>query len=376
LGVDSASAADPSRRSWLCRDGLELERFLGTHERTRTWNRRGLAVLAVVLAPAIPSFSPWSLIPLALAAGAYGFVDLRFAAFRRPEVAIVAALIIAQAMIVAAIVINGRQHLGDLALLMWPVVGLSAAYPGRVVAAGTAYASALMLVASLAFDGAVVLHDPVVLCVPLGLLLAVSTLTSALRENEVEQRGAAIVDELTGMLNRAALANRSLELAHQSAMTGRPAALIVGDVDHFKAVNDAYGHATGDVVLRQIAQSLRTHQRAEDLAYRLGGEEFVVLLPGGDLERAAALAERLRRAVGGRPVGGVTVTMSFGVAATAPGERFEFAQVFARADAALYEAKRGGRNRVCGGEQLGRSEPAAEEPLYGPALYAAVGSPT
>ena len=94
--------------------------------------------------------------------------------FRRPEVAIVVALAVAQAMIATAIVINDRQHLGDLALLMWPVVGLSAAYPGRVVAAGTAYSSALMIAASLGFDGSVVLHDPSTLCVPLGMLLAVS----------------------------------------------------------------------------------------------------------------------------------------------------------------------------------------------------------
>jgi diguanylate cyclase (GGDEF)-like protein len=373
--VASFTAADASRRSWLCRDELELERFLGTHERTRAWNRRGVGVLAVVLAPAIPSFAPWSLLPLLIACAVFALADARFAAFRRPEVAIVVALAVSQAMIVAAIVINDRQHLGDLALLMWPVVGLSAAYPGRVVAAGTAYAAALMLVASLGFDGAAVLHDPASLCVPLGMLLAVATLTNALRENEVEQRGAAIVDELTGMLNRTALANRSLELGHQTATTGRPAALIVGDVDHFKAVNDLHGHAAGDVVLKRIASTLRRHQRDDDLAYRLGGEEFVVLLPGCDLSRAARFAERLRAAVRDDLTGDVQVTMSFGVAATAPGDRFAFADVFARADAALYEAKRAGRDRVRTAPRL-VGDTLAADPMRAPARYDALASPT
>ena len=115
-------------------------------------------------------------------------------------------------------------------------------------------------------------------------------------------------------------------------------------------------------MLKDIAYTLRKHQRDDDLAYRLGGEEFVVLLPGGDVERAAALAERLRRAVGGAANGGVHITMSFGVAATEPGEAFVFADVFARADAALYEAKRAGRDCVRTAGSRPDALPAADLP--------------
>jgi diguanylate cyclase (GGDEF)-like protein len=102
------------------------------------------------------------------------------------------------------------------------------------------------------------------------------------------------------------------------------------------------------VVLKEVAYLLRKQLRAFDLAYRLGGEEFLILVPGSDLERTAELAERLREGVAADPVAeGITVTMSLGVAASERNERFNYAGVFAVADAALYRAKRTGRNRVC-----------------------------
>jgi diguanylate cyclase (GGDEF)-like protein len=104
----------------------------------------------------------------------------------------------------------------------------------------------------------------------------------------------------------------------------------------------------GDVVLREVAYQMRKQLRAFDLAYRLGGEEFLILLPGSNLEQSAALAEQLRRSVAHDSVaGGVAVTMSFGVGASRNGEPFDYASVFKMADAALYRAKGNGRDRVC-----------------------------
>jgi diguanylate cyclase (GGDEF)-like protein len=123
--------------------------------------------------------------------------------------------------------------------------------------------------------------------------------------------------------------------------------VIVGDIDHFKRINDSHGHAVGDAVLTDVAYNLRKTLRAFDLFYRTGGEEFLVLLPGADLTSATELAEALRHAVATAPQGGLRVTMSFGAAASQPEEAFEYAAVFAAADAALYEAKHSGRNRVC-----------------------------
>ena len=148
------------------------------------------------------------------------------------------------------------------------------------------------------------------------------------------------------MLNRAALINRTAEIEHQSRLSGEPVAVIVADLDRFKLINDNHGHPTGDPVLQEVAYRLRKELRAYDLAYRLGGEEFVVLLLGGTPAVATATAERLREAIAAEPIAELDITLSLGVAASASGTRFVWDEVFARADAALYRAKADGRDRV------------------------------
>lgn len=124
--------------------------------------------------------------------------------------------------------------------------------------------------------------------------------------------------------------------------------MIVGDIDRFKSVNDTHGHATGDAVLSELAYIIRSQLRAFDPAYRIGGEEFVTLLLGERAGDALALAERIRAAVCAQPIAGLPITISFGVAASGDGEPFRWNDAFQSADRALYEAKRTGRNRVCG----------------------------
>ena len=126
----------------------------------------------------------------------------------------------------------------------------------------------------------------------------------------------------------------------------QPIGLIIADLDHFKAVNDTHGHAVGDAVLHDIAYTLRKRLRAFDLAYRLGGEEFLVLLPGANAGQAAVLAESLRETIAATRHGGLPVTMSFGVSASSP-RSFDYEHVFEAADEALYAAKTAGRDRVC-----------------------------
>jgi diguanylate cyclase (GGDEF)-like protein len=121
--------------------------------------------------------------------------------------------------------------------------------------------------------------------------------------------------------------------------------VVLGDLDHFKVINDVDGHQAGDAVLREIAYRWRTTLRAYDLAYRLGGEEFIVLVPGATEAEALGLAERLREAIRGEPIAGRQVTMSFGVAVSGAGG-FDLDTQYGRADAALYEAKDAGRDRV------------------------------
>jgi len=141
-------------------------------------------------------------------------------------------------------------------------------------------------------------------------------------------RGAGIVDELTGLLNRTALTARVLELDAQSASTPRQVGMLLIDLDHFKRINDRVGHAAGDGVLREAGTRIRAVLRGYESAYRIGGEEVLILLPHANVEAATEVAERLRSAVGGAPCGGLSVTISVGVAVTKPGEHFVFEDVF------------------------------------------------
>jgi len=124
-------------------------------------------------------------------------------------------------------------------------------------------------------------------------------------------------------------------------------AILLADVDRFKTINDTEGHGRGDAVLREVASRLRGSLRSFESAYRLGGEEFLVLLPSADPGQAALVAERLRQSVRESPCAGVPVTISVGTATTTSGEPFRFKDVVDRADAALYRAKGTGRDRVC-----------------------------
>jgi diguanylate cyclase (GGDEF)-like protein len=155
-------------------------------------------------------------------------------------------------------------------------------------------------------------------------------------------------DSLTHVLNRLAffeLYNREVERARRSQSSF---ALIMGDVDHFKRINDQFGHVAGDAVLRETARRLRLIQRACDAVARYGGEEFVVLAPDCDEDGGRALAERFRSAIEKEPMpvthGTITVTMSFGVAATSNMDEAE--KLLQIADERLYRAKALGRNRV------------------------------
>ena len=159
----------------------------------------------------------------------------------------------------------------------------------------------------------------------------------------------ALVDGLTGLANRRSCEETlHAELARAERFPS-PLAVVVTDLDDFKNVNDRFGHQAGDVVLREVAALLRETVRDIDLASRWGGEEFLLVLPGTDLEGAAHVAERVRRALTGRIVLSVAgepipVTASFGVAAYP--QAISVSELFAAADAALYEAKRMGKNRV------------------------------
>ena len=151
-------------------------------------------------------------------------------------------------------------------------------------------------------------------------------------------------DSLTGLANRRLFDESLRREAARSQRLGSPLSLLVLDVDHFKQVNDSYGHQTGDDVLCEVADALVTNTKNFDVAARYGGDEFVVLLPGCSREDAIGVAQRVRNEIA-RRVGEAPVTISGGIA-TMPDNAADAERLMAAADAALYEAKRTGRDRV------------------------------
>jgi diguanylate cyclase (GGDEF)-like protein len=339
-------AAPPSSRpSWICRDQPERERFLDMHARILPAHQRVLVLIALLLAPTIPFDSPYAPIPLVFAVLGYAWAQHNATRFERPELLIAGGLVFGQLMLATAVTVDHRQHSVGLGILVWPLVAAGGRFASRVVWAFTGFTLVLMAGASLGFGGDVVLHDPILLTLPVATVLAVVLMSAVIRESDAQHRSAAILDGLTGMLNRTALAARTHEIEHQATVTGHPVAVVVADVDHFKNVNDTHGHGAGDHVLRDLAYVMRKELRAFDLAYRVGGEEFAIIMPGADEPTAAALAERLRAAIAAEPIAGLPITMSFGVAACPPGA-FVWDDAYRRADAALYRAKQDGRDAV------------------------------
>jgi two-component system cell cycle response regulator len=161
----------------------------------------------------------------------------------------------------------------------------------------------------------------------------------------------ALTDQLTGLHNRRYMTRHLAALLTSAASSGKHLAFLIIDVDHFKSVNDSFGHDIGDEILREFASRISANVRGIDLACRFGGEEFVVVMPDTDVSHAWTVAERLRKSVETTPFGVsrapgmLNITISIGVAGS-EGAGDNADALLRRADQALYRAKRDGRNRV------------------------------
>jgi diguanylate cyclase (GGDEF)-like protein len=166
---------------------------------------------------------------------------------------------------------------------------------------------------------------------------------------KIELSNLAVRDPLTGMYNRRYLDESLAQTLARAERDGTPLAVIQFDIDDFKGINDRLGHASGDSVLRELAERLRQHTRTQDTAARIGGDEFLVVMPGATADQAAESAERWRRLVESDSAtwdveGNPTVTISAGISSTSTAHTND--ELLAQSDHAMFDAKNAGRNRV------------------------------
>ena len=216
-----------------------------------------------------------------------------------------------------------------------------------------------VIMAAAGLDSFTVMNSAVFIALALlvSLLLARVFETSNRRAFALEQQLSteARTDALTGLPNRRSLEEAATSEVKRGTRTGSPLAVIICDIDHFKQVNDRYGHDVGDQVLRTVADTLRTVARESDALGRWGGEEFLMVLPDTDERAAFVVAERMRKAVESAPmpVPGLKATISLGVAELLRGgsEPERWQEAVRQADDAMYRSKAAGRNRVSWAER-------------------------
>jgi diguanylate cyclase (GGDEF)-like protein len=355
LSPNSSTRAEES--SWLCPRGFDRERMLDMDQRVRPVRQRAAVIMTLAILAAGPWLGWWPLAFVVCILSCFSAADRLMPKLRRPEYLMFGAWVGSAIVIAVAVALSGGAGASALSLMAIPVITLSSRFSMRGVIVGVLISELLTLLVALLVDAGPVRANPVLLIIPVALVLCASVLTTPLMRSDIEHRSDAVIDELTGLLNRTALTARVAELEQQSVLTGEPVGLIVCDIDHFKSINDSLGHAGGDIILSDAAYLLRKHLRAFDLVYRIGGEEFLVLLPGSNLAVSAGLADKLHAAVSDSSFdNGARITMSLGVSASGESGAFDYQSVFAAADLALYEAKRSGRDRVC----VAGHEPVAE----------------
>ena len=308
-----------------------------------------LAMAAMILAATLAStrwLGPTILVIYFLGMLALALSD-RFAyTLRRPGIVIFAGMfanVVACGVIAA---VTGGVKSPALFLIIVPTAGLTIRYRGRVLLAGTLGANAIATAACVAPSPHAFFANPTPLLFLLATMNCISVFTVTTQRIEIYHRTQSVIDPLTGLYNRSSLRRRFDELSEQARNNDQSVSVLVCDLDHFKRVNDTHGHAAGDAVLKNVAYTMRKILRHGDLIYRIGGEEFVILLPGLSLRAAVEAAERLRVAIAGSDPAGVAMTMSFG-AVSLGHEHRGWTDLYEIADACLYQAKQRGRNQVC-----------------------------
>jgi diguanylate cyclase (GGDEF)-like protein len=350
--------------AWLCPTEAHRARALEANARVRTARTMAGVTCGISLLAMAPFVGWWFLLLFGVSAAVLFTADRRIERSARPELAIALNGLAVLAVLAVGAALSGGEESPALPWLVLPSALSAARFRPQVVIVGAAITAAALAGVCLGADPQGVVDDPTRLISTLTLLIAITAVMTALMESELEHRDRAVLDPLTGLLNRASLDARVLEIEEQAHLTGGAVSLILLDLDCFKAVNDTHGHKRGDAVLSDVAYEIRKSLRSFELVYRIGGEEFLVLLPGVDLSEALEIAERTRHSVEEARPGNLDLTVSAGVATDAGGH-IRYDALFRAADAALFEAKRAGRNRVETAGGLSRLAFPAIRQLYG-----------
>jgi diguanylate cyclase (GGDEF)-like protein len=331
--------------TWLCPTPLHRARLLDLEAKLARPRAIMYCSLAIAFVIGIPWVGWLPFIPLAAAVLGYRALRPWIRTSARPEYVVAATVINAQVLIGVSIALTGGPQSPAIAVILLPLVTLPARFSTRGVHVGLAITVAVLLAATAGADPAGFADDPTFTLIGVAAAGGLTAFAQFLMNAEMHQRSESALDPLTGLLNRTSLPARFAEIAEQAALADDPVCVVVCDLDGFKAINDEHGHDRGDCVLKDAALLLRKQLRSFELIYRLGGEEFLLVLPGLTLAEGRDVAERARTAFEEERPGGLAVTASLGVAA-ARGEDVAYQPLFRAADAALYEAKRSGRNRV------------------------------
>ena len=334
-----------SNGTWLCPTPLHRARLLDLEAKLARPRAIMYGSLAIVFLIAIPWVGWLPFVPLAGAVLGYSALRPWIADERAPRVRRRRHRGQRAGAHRRGIALTGGPQSPAIAVILLPLVTLPARFSTRGVYAGLALTVAVLLAATAGADPAGFADDPTFTLVGVAAAVGLTAFAQFLMNAEMQQRSESALDPLTGLLNRTSLPARFAEIAEQAALAGDPVCVVVCDLDGFKAVNDEHGHDRGDDVLKDAALLLRKQLRSFELIYRLGGEEFLLVLPGLTLAEGRDVAERARAAFEETRLGGLHVTASMGVAA-ADGDDVAYQPLFRAADAALYEAKRSGRNRV------------------------------
>jgi diguanylate cyclase (GGDEF)-like protein len=324
------------------------ERLLDMERRVGRYRLACFAILALALVAGGGSSVGFWWIPL-LGVGLAGFwvADRFMRTSARPMLWIAGAWAALPVLLTAAVLVTGGSTSPVLVWFALPAVTVGFRFEPRWMVIGTAYVIAMFLLAAVLPDPHAAWDNRQLLIAIVALIVSTVTLSGALVESDRSHRRRSTLDPLTGLFNRTALEQRLSELDGQpcSPEEGLSHAFLLCDLDHFKQVNDRFGHAAGDAVLQDVAYTMRAALRAGDSIYRVGGEEILVMLPGAGNEEAMEIAERLRVAVREREPVGVEVSLSIGIAVAEP-TVVDTDDLLSRADAALYAAKAGGRDLV------------------------------